>query len=172
MTFRRFVLLPAAEIAPRMQHPVIGWPIERLLLHLNEAKDEVAMLSPSESLRYGLAASLAERFGAQAIERPAFKTADTLWPPQVSTWLAVSRDSRQTAEEPAKNAGLPYAAAAFPKLTILLDAQGDCLPAAKTQWSSIVRQPGRGPTLRLQSPDRAEEVFAAIESVWWLCGFG
>src|SRR6187455_2858688 len=34
MSFRRFVLEPAAEIAPRMLHPTIGWSVERLLLHL------------------------------------------------------------------------------------------------------------------------------------------
>ena len=27
LTFRRFVLQPAAEVAPKMIHPVIGWPI-------------------------------------------------------------------------------------------------------------------------------------------------
>ncbi len=37
MAFRRFVLEPAAEIAPKMIHPVIGWPLERLLLHLEAA---------------------------------------------------------------------------------------------------------------------------------------
>ena len=39
LTFRRFVLQPAAEVAPKMLHPVIGWPVERLLLHLDNASD-------------------------------------------------------------------------------------------------------------------------------------
>lgn len=36
MAFRRFVLEPAAEIAPGMVHPIIGWSVARLLQHLNE----------------------------------------------------------------------------------------------------------------------------------------
>ncbi len=63
---------------------------------------------------------------------------------------------------------LPYAAAAFPKLTILIDA-ASATPADKLQWSTLVRQPGRGPTLRLQTGDPSEidaEAFAAIAAVW------
>ncbi len=37
MAWRRFVLEPAAEIAPEMNHPTIGWTISRLLRHLNTA---------------------------------------------------------------------------------------------------------------------------------------
>src|SRR6476620_99951 len=51
MSFRRFVLEPAAEIAPRMLHPTIGWPVERLLLHLIAAGDQVAIVSPSAEMR-------------------------------------------------------------------------------------------------------------------------
>ncbi len=35
MAWRRFVLEPAAEIAPEMMHPGIGWSVARLLQHLN-----------------------------------------------------------------------------------------------------------------------------------------
>ena len=38
---RPYALEPAADVAPRMIHPVIGWSIERLLMHLNAAKDEL-----------------------------------------------------------------------------------------------------------------------------------
>ncbi len=169
MTFRRFVLEPAAGVAPRMAHPVIGWPVERLLLHLNAAKDEVVMLSPSEALRSELTAKLSQRFGARAIDAPTFKTADQLWPASYATWLAVSQSGEEkTTGEPSAG-GLRYAAAQFPKLTIILDADGGAPRAVKADWSAIVRQPGRGPMLRLQLSDQAAieaEVFAAIESVW------
>jgi 2-amino-4-hydroxy-6-hydroxymethyldihydropteridine diphosphokinase len=36
MPFRRFVLEPAAEIAPDMRHPQIGWTIAELALHLQD----------------------------------------------------------------------------------------------------------------------------------------
>ena len=55
MTFRPFVLEPAVEIAPKMLHPIVGWSIERLLLHLRMASDRVAIVSPSELRRHELA---------------------------------------------------------------------------------------------------------------------
>ena len=69
LTFRRFVLQPAAEVAPKMLHPVIGWSIERLLLHLDAASDVVAIVSPSETRRRALAEMLAGKFAAAQIER-------------------------------------------------------------------------------------------------------
>jgi 2-amino-4-hydroxy-6-hydroxymethyldihydropteridine diphosphokinase len=169
MTFRRFVLEPAGEIAPKMVHPIIGWSIERLLLHLDFAKDEAVLLSPSDTIRLALAQALEERFGIEAVARPTFKTADTIWPPAHAAWLAVKRSGNKPEPMPTKSGGLSYAAAAFPKLSVLVDGRDHATRAVKANWSAIVRQPGRGPTLRLQSADLAEiqaEVFAAIESVW------
>jgi 2-amino-4-hydroxy-6-hydroxymethyldihydropteridine diphosphokinase len=169
MSFRRFVLAPAAEIAPRMLHPVIGWPVERLLLHLSAASDEVAIVSSSEPLRRSVCQFLAERYAARSIDRPAFATAEKLWPAALSTWVAVDPTVAGEMSAPPKSGGLPYAAAAFPKLTILLDAESDTPGANKSQWSSVARQPGRGPTLRLQPTDLETvrtEVAAAIDAVW------
>src|SRR5215212_1520193 len=67
MSFRRFVLEPAAEIAPRMLHPIIGWPVERLLLHLNAASNQVALVSPSADSRHRLADIIQKRSGTHAI---------------------------------------------------------------------------------------------------------
>ena len=169
MSFRRFVLQPAAEVAPKMLHPVIGWPVERLLLHLDAASDRAAILSPSELLRSDVAARIAQQFGAEMIDGPRFATADQLWPPAVTTWLGIKSRAREGDRVSKRDAGLPYAAVAFPKLSILLDAKSSPQGAAKSHWSVIVRQPGRGPTLRLQTSDEGiidTEVFAAIESVW------
>src|SRR4029079_19387260 len=63
MSFRRFVLEPAAEVAPKMLHPTIGWPIERLLLHLNAASDQLAIVSPSGDSRSRLAKVIQNRGG-------------------------------------------------------------------------------------------------------------
>ena len=169
MTFRKFVLEPAAEIAPKMLHPVIGWPIERLLLHLMRANDSVAIVSPSEAVREKLAALLSEKRGAQPIARPTFPTADHHWPPLWTTWLELSPQSESRGAATASPAELPYAAAAFPKLSILLDADVAHRGADKLQWSTLVRQPGRGPTLRLQTVEPQEieaEVLAAADAVW------
>jgi 2-amino-4-hydroxy-6-hydroxymethyldihydropteridine diphosphokinase len=47
MTWRRFVLEPAAEIAPSMVHPTIGWTIARLLEHLSTSFPYVAICGPA-----------------------------------------------------------------------------------------------------------------------------
>jgi 2-amino-4-hydroxy-6-hydroxymethyldihydropteridine diphosphokinase len=169
MAFRRFVLEPATEIAPKMLHPVIGWPLERLQLHLEAARNELVVLSPSETVRRELVTKLIEKCAARAIDRPTFKTADSLWPPPYDTWLALDPAVPEPQPTTTASGGLAYAAAVFPKLTVLVDADGDGPTAAKSKWSAIVRQPGRGPTLRLQPSDRATvlaEVFAAVESIW------
>jgi 2-amino-4-hydroxy-6-hydroxymethyldihydropteridine diphosphokinase len=168
LTFRKFALAPAVEIAPKTLHPVIGWPIERLLMHLNMASDLVAIVSPSQSTRDLVAATLFEMRRLQESDRPKFETADRFWPPLWTAWLKVE-PSASTADSPSVSPPLPYAAAAFPKLTILLDADVAHRGADKLQWSTLVRQPGRGPTLRLQTVDPAEieaEALAAVDAVW------
>ena len=169
MSFRRFVLQPAAEIAPRTLHPVIGWSVERLLLHLNAASDQVAIVSPSEKHRCHFAEFIATRFGARPVDRPTFATAEQFWPSELTSWVKINSKPDASTSSAGKPTGLPYAAAAFPKMTILLDADSSAPNVAKSQWSAVVRRPGRGPTLRLQESEAATfpaEITAAIEAVW------
>jgi 2-amino-4-hydroxy-6-hydroxymethyldihydropteridine diphosphokinase len=170
MTFRRFVLEPAVEIAPKMLHPVIGWPIERLLMHLEKASELVAIVSPSDAVREQVAKAAVDRCGAVAAKRPTFDTVEHHWPSLWTTWLQMpTRASRKPDAAGAQTPVLPYAAAAFPKLSILLDADVARRGADKLRWSTLVRQPGRGPTLRLQSSDLPEietEVLAAVDAAW------
>jgi 2-amino-4-hydroxy-6-hydroxymethyldihydropteridine diphosphokinase len=168
MSFRRFVLEPAVEVAPKMLHPTIGWPVERLLLHLNAASDQVALISPSIDSRSRLANVIQQRGAAKIAEAPQFTTAEHHWPSAWTTWLELRSSSGETKPAGEARPSLPYAAAAFPKLTILID-EVSARPGDKLQWSTLVRQPGRGPTLRLQTPDPAEidtEVLAAIAAIW------
>jgi 2-amino-4-hydroxy-6-hydroxymethyldihydropteridine diphosphokinase len=168
MSFRRFVLEPSAEVAPRMLHPVIGWPIERLLLHLDAASDQVAIVSPSDDARRVIVESLTTDFGGQQIAGPTFATPEHLWPAAWTNWVSLQPAAPQNVP-PASQSTLPYAAAAFPKLTIMLDADVAAPRPIRSEWSTIVRQPGRGPTLRLQSTEALaieQEVLAAIAAVW------
>jgi hypothetical protein len=150
-----------------MLHPVIGWPIERLLLHLRRASDLLAIVSPNDALRTELFEFLIQQGGCRAAIRPEFETAAHHWPPIWTDWL----QAQSSAECPPleQTSGLSYAAAAFPKLSVLLDADIAHRGADKLKWSTLVRQPGRGPTLRLQTTDRDRieaELLAAVNAVW------
>lgn len=167
MSFRRFVLEPAAEIAPRMLHPVIGWQIERLLLHLQQASDLLAIISPNDAMRTELFEFLIRQGNCRGFARPEFETAPHHWPPMWTDWLQVRSSTERP--RPEQTSGLSYAAAAFPKLSVLLDADIARRGADKLKWSTLVRQPGRGPTLRLQTTDRDRieaELLAAVNAVW------
>jgi 2-amino-4-hydroxy-6-hydroxymethyldihydropteridine diphosphokinase len=64
MSFRRFVLEPAVEVAPQMIHPLIGWSVEQLLDHLNHAPQHVAVVGLAESRPEELARAAAAQVGA------------------------------------------------------------------------------------------------------------
>ncbi len=167
MSYRKFVLEPAAEVAPKMLHPTIGWPVERLLLHLDAASEMVAIVSPSIDSRKRVAEVVRQQYGTTSAEPPDFATAEHHWPSSWTSWIVLPV-SAPAAKAVVDESPLPYAAAAFPKLTVLLDGPF-AKPADKLQWSTLVRQPGRGPTLRLKTPDHAEidaEMIAAVAGVW------
>jgi len=74
MAWRRFVLEPAADIAPGMIHPILGWSVARLWDHLRTAKDYLAITGPIASGKTWLAKRLAAATGACWIPdgRPSF----------------------------------------------------------------------------------------------------
>jgi 2-amino-4-hydroxy-6-hydroxymethyldihydropteridine diphosphokinase len=74
MAFRRFVLESAAEVAPHMVHPVIGWTITRLIEHLNTALPYVALLGLPGSGKTALARRLAASLGGRLISDAASAT--------------------------------------------------------------------------------------------------
>lgn len=67
LAYRRFVLEPAAEIAPDWRHPAIGWTLGRLLENLNCAANYVAIAGPEAPRRAELAAQLAAATGARLL---------------------------------------------------------------------------------------------------------
>ncbi|MBW3597340.1 MAG: 2-amino-4-hydroxy-6-hydroxymethyldihydropteridine diphosphokinase [Planctomycetes bacterium] len=64
MAYRRFVLAPACEAAPQMQHPLIGWTVRRLLDHLNHTPHYLAITGPPGAGKTQLAERVAENSGA------------------------------------------------------------------------------------------------------------
>ena len=169
MSFRRFVLEPAAEIAGEFLHPSLGWTIAHLRQHLDEAADLAAIVSPRESERRDLVAKLVDRFGVQVTSPPAIEEAARLWPDQWTTWVrlpaaATGGDLRTSTDA---SQGAHYWAAHQPKLSILMDRD-----PAEPLAAAFVREPGRGPTLRVRDRDQAlaqraqRDAFAALEAVW------
>ncbi len=67
MTWRRFVLEPAALVGGDMVHPLTGWTVRRHLEHLNSSAFYMAITGPMPAKRTELARQVALRSGAQAI---------------------------------------------------------------------------------------------------------
>ncbi len=74
MAFRRFVMEPAAEVAPNMVHPAIGWSLRRLLEHLETALPYVALLATGGSAPRAVAQGVAAAVGARCLADPASQT--------------------------------------------------------------------------------------------------
>ena len=67
MAWRRFVLEPAAEVAPKMLHPVMGWSVARLLGHLNQTPWYLAIAGPIGVGKSHLAGEIAEKQAARLL---------------------------------------------------------------------------------------------------------
>jgi 2-amino-4-hydroxy-6-hydroxymethyldihydropteridine diphosphokinase len=68
MAWRRFVLEPAARIAPDMVHPTIGWTLGRLLDHLNTSAFYVAIAGAIGAGKSHLARQIADRADVRLLE--------------------------------------------------------------------------------------------------------
>jgi 2-amino-4-hydroxy-6-hydroxymethyldihydropteridine diphosphokinase len=73
LSFRRFVLEPAVEVAAQMIHPKIGWSIARLLDHLNTSARRVTITGPTGADTTRLAQRLAAATAGWEISEVSFE---------------------------------------------------------------------------------------------------
>jgi 2-amino-4-hydroxy-6-hydroxymethyldihydropteridine diphosphokinase len=161
MSFRRFVLEPAAEIAGELVHPTICWTLAQLLQHLDTGADSIAIISPDRRRRQQLTDRLIAQFPEFILETQVSEVTK-LWPAELTTWIWIRPTSAARASTAVVN---------HPKLTILLDSETSAADADEeiANWTALCRQPGRGPTLRipnLGAENMSREAFAALQAVW------
>jgi 2-amino-4-hydroxy-6-hydroxymethyldihydropteridine diphosphokinase len=70
MAWRRFVLVPAGEVAPTMRHPKIGWTVVQLLNHLDTAAAYIAIAGPAGAGKTELARAASARLEGGLITDP------------------------------------------------------------------------------------------------------
>lgn len=75
MAFRRFVVQPAAEVAPQLVHPTIGWTMAQLLEHLDTAIPYVALLGMPAGGKTHLATRVATAVGGRFLADSASRLA-------------------------------------------------------------------------------------------------
>ena len=88
MSYRRFVLAPAAEIAGAMMHPTVGWSIERLLAHLDSAFPYVAIRGPEHATNLQLATAVSAKTRWKLLDFPDY---EAFFSPHGSTSLTIGR---------------------------------------------------------------------------------
>lgn len=138
MSFRRFVLEPAVEVAAEMVHPTIGMTLEQLLNQLDLGADCLAFVAHEAAARDALAADLSARFG---FERSTAPDDDPVrWPQQATTWLAVSAGG---------------ASRNVPKLTVVFGQQ----QSMRGRGPTLHVPAADGTPVQ-------DDVFAAVEAVW------
>jgi 2-amino-4-hydroxy-6-hydroxymethyldihydropteridine diphosphokinase len=141
MHYRRFVLAPAAEVAPAMVHPESGWTIARLLAQLDGGADEIAVAAADPHLGAALVAAIARHFRLTESQRP-----------RVRPW-------RPTA-------GWSPAGGECPRLILAaVDAAGSGGPDRR----KMLQLPTTGPVAWLALGDDdalTRDAVAAVSSVW------
>lgn len=164
LSFRRFVLEPAGEIAGGMLDPVSGWTLAALLRHLDAAPRYVAVAAASEKNAERLAGEIsrvldgsrlkehispaaigADADSARAVELAAWRSA-----PALAAWLPGTA-----------TAGVPPAVAVWP-------GPRGVGPALTIAWD-VPDQEFRGPVARLAGDDIAAasaEALAAVRAAW------
>ncbi len=191
MAFRRFVLEPCADIAADILHPIVGWTIQQLLDHINNAASYVALTGAPGTGKTLLATRVADELSAELItsdvseekgelailesraKRLARKDGETrvlisdFWLDQS---LAYAQDqSGNDRNETEQQCVAIQPDVIQPKLVVMLTSdKGNEIGEFNRRLIQLLTRPGRGPYLLLadDDPDWAfKEVVAAIQAM-------
>ena len=168
MSFRRFVLEPAAEIAPWMRHPASGWTVGQLLRHLNTAPEAITVGTADPKDAEWLAGRLrirdreplvqsTRRAGSRKKVPDPFFFAGGVGKPQAVKFLPEVASTSWERPLPTPQ----------PKLVIAWD----CKPAGRTGSPAGVPHASyaKGPLATITTADRDQalaEALAAASAVW------
>lgn len=187
MSFRRFVLEPASEIAGSMVEPTTGWTLCQLLRHLDNSPRYVALAAAQPEHATRLARALAKSLGSPHLEAllPSAGTgADSPSTKRVELTAVLGKSAwRKVPELAARLPGkselsLPPVVSGFwcrtvpsgcvrPALVIAWDFPG--VPATVAAFQDACNRPGHGPLARVAGEDFSTvllEAAAAIRAVW------
>ena len=108
MHYRRFVLEPAAEVAPWMIHPSSGWSMGRLLAQLDGGNDFVSVAAKDAGAADEVAKRLNARIAASGLPVPPVQRwAGGEWNPGPKALLAVGPPAGTSADAWHKMLHLP-----------------------------------------------------------------
>jgi len=180
MSFRRFVLEPAVEIAPWMRHPTSGWTVAQLLRHLNSATRYVAVAAADGRVANWVARQMADTLRFPILEKCTENLAECLLPVICSFWqpttekktihamgessVANNRPALVIAVDPIHSKQLLQAAASAKS-----NGPANFGSMTETAFRQILDKPGHGPMARITAEDPATilaEAQAAILAVW------
>jgi len=191
MSFRRFVLKPACDIAGSMIHPPSGWTLAQLLRYLEDSPRYVAVVAAEPASAHRLAIELCQILGSPMLERlnPTPRAGPDSQPPE-----AVELDSEQSEvlqisrwlQVPELAARLSHLAE--PELPPVVSniwseraLGGQVRPALVVAWDTLaggpaheilketLDRPGHGPMARIRGDDFSAvlaEAVAAVRAVW------
>jgi 2-amino-4-hydroxy-6-hydroxymethyldihydropteridine diphosphokinase len=144
MAFRRFVLEPAAEVAPWMIHPESGWTVGALLQQLNGGSQRIAVAAQDDTAADQLISHLADRL--HLVVAPADATSDDR--PVIARWTA----------------GGTWGHSPRPKLLLAAPAAGT--DAAQRRRMLLLPPTGPVAWIAHEAGDSVHEAVAAVQSVW------